>query len=148
MGARNRNAAFQAHQLGEHFSAAYDRDTLGARRHQFRIVAFDRGRYHQHVGAGDVLAPVPDADGYAFFAQTIDIGAFRGVRALHRVAEIAEHLGDAAHADAADPDEVDGSDLAGQSHFGSGLLVLVYPELGRASTSCFAAGYERRGWPG
>ena len=58
----------------------------------------------------------PTADLDALVAQPRDIGALGGVRALHGVAEIAQDLGDAAHADAADPDEVDGSDLARQSH--------------------------------
>src|SRR3989442_82490 len=44
------------------------------------------------------------------------MGALGSIRALHGVAEIAEYLGDAAHADAADPDEVNRSDLARQSH--------------------------------
>jgi hypothetical protein len=87
-----------------------------ARGHQLRIVALDRRRHHQHVGAGDVFGFVADADADALVAQAGDVGAFGGVRALHRIAEIAQHLGDAAHADAADPDEVDGSDLARQSH--------------------------------
>ena len=38
------------------------------------------------------------------------------VRALHAVAEIDQHLGDAAHADAADADEMDRSDVARHLH--------------------------------
>src|ERR1700722_16964628 len=49
-------------------------------------------------------------------SETADIGALGGVRTLHDVTEITKHLGDAAHADAADPDKVDRSDLARQSH--------------------------------
>ena len=60
------------------------------------------------------LWPIDDRD--ALVAQALDVGAFGRVGALHRVAEIAQHLGDAAHADAADADEVDGADLARQSH--------------------------------
>ena len=116
MGAGDGDAAFQPHQLGQHFGAAHHRDALGARRHQFGIVALDRGRHHQHIGAIDVLGLVADADRDALVAQPADIGALGGVGALHGVAEIAQDLGDAAHADAADPDEVDGSDLARQSH--------------------------------
>jgi hypothetical protein len=100
----------------EHLGAPHDRQALGARRHQFGIVALDRGRHHQHVGAGDVLGLVADVDLDALLAQPVDVGALRGVGTLHGVAEIAQHLGDAAHADAADPDEVNGSDLARQSH--------------------------------
>jgi hypothetical protein len=62
---------------------------------------------------------VADRNPDAFLAQPRDIAAFGRVRALHGVTEIAQDLGDAAHADAADPDEVDGSDLARQSHAAS-----------------------------
>ena len=38
------------------------------------------------------------------------------VRALHLVAQRRHHLGDAAHANAADADEVDGTDVAREFH--------------------------------
>src|SRR4029078_2833717 len=84
--------------------------------HQLGIVALDRGRDHDHVGAVDILGLVADRNCDALVTQPRDIAALRGVRALHGITEIAQHLGDAAHADTADPDEVDGSDLARQSH--------------------------------
>ena len=89
VGAGDRDAAFQPHQFGQHFGAAHHRDALGARRHQFRIVALDRGRDHDHVGAVDVLGLVADRDLDALVAQPRDIAALGGVRALHGVAEIA-----------------------------------------------------------
>src|SRR5262249_50481288 len=58
-----------------------------------------------------------DAD--AVLAQPLAVVTVGGVRALHGVAEIAQDLGEAAHADTADPDEMDGSNLARQSHGGS-----------------------------
>ena len=69
VGARDRNAAFEPHQFGQHFGAAHHRNALGARRHQFRIVALDRGRDHDDVGAVDVLGLVADRDLDALFAQ-------------------------------------------------------------------------------
>ena len=116
VGAGDRNAALQPHQFGEHLGAADHGNALRARRHQFRIVALDRGRHHDHVGAVDILRLVADRNRDALLAQPRDIGAVGRIRALHGVTEIAQDLGDAAHADAADPDEVDGSDLARQSH--------------------------------
>ena len=65
MGAGDRDAAFQPHQFGQHFGAAHHRNALRARRHQFGIVALDRGRHHEHVGAVDVLGFVADGDGDA-----------------------------------------------------------------------------------
>ena len=60
VGAGDRDAALQPHQFGEHFGAAHHRNALRARRHQFGIVALDRGRDHKHVGAVDVLGLVAD----------------------------------------------------------------------------------------
>ena len=132
MGAGNRDAAFQPHQFGQHFGPAHHRNALGAGRHQFRIVALDRGRDHDHVGAVDILGLVADRDLDALLAQPRDIAALGGVRALHGVAEIDQHLGDAAHADAADPDEVNGSDLARQSHDASLFVIARLVQLRRA----------------
>ena len=54
--------------------------------------------------------PIDNRD--ALIAQALDVGALGDVRALHRIAEIDQHLGDAAHADAADADEMDRADVA------------------------------------
>ena len=117
VGAGDGDAAFQPHQLGQHLGAAHHRQALRAGGHEFRIVALDRRGDDDHLGAVDVLGLMADRDLDALVAQPVDVGAFGCVRALHRIAEIAQHLGDAAHADAADPDEVDGSDLARQFHY-------------------------------
>ena len=116
VGAGDGDAALQPHQLGQHLGAAHHRNAAFARRRQFRIVALDRGGDHDDLRAVDVLRLVADRDPRAVLAQTVEIVIVRGVRALHGIAEIEQHLGDAAHADPADPDEVDGSDLARQSH--------------------------------
>ena len=68
------------------------------------------------VRRAEVLGPVPDRDARALFAQALHVGGVGGIRALHRVAEVDQHLGDAAHADAADADKVDRSDIGGQFH--------------------------------
>ena len=106
----------QPHQFGQHLRAAHHRQPLGARRHQFRIVALDRGRHHHHIGAVDILCLVADRDLDALVAQPFHVGAFRHVGAGHRVVEIAQHLGDPAHADPPDPDEMDRADVARQFH--------------------------------
>ena len=57
-----------------------------------------------------MLGGMTDMDFDALVAQPLHIGAFRLVRALHLVAEIVEHLGNAAHADAADADKMHQAD--------------------------------------
>ena len=47
----------------------------------------------------------------ALVAQALDVGAVGRIRALNLIAEIVHDLGDAAHADAADADEMDGADV-------------------------------------
>ena len=71
----------------------------------------------------------------ALVAQPLDVGAVGRVRALHGVAEIDQHLGDAAHADAADADEVDRTDVARQFHRGSLPIVLTTRSASRSAAS-------------
>ena len=52
----------------------------------------------------------------ALVAQPLDVGALGLIGALHRIAEVDQHLGDAAHADAADADEMHRADVARQFH--------------------------------
>ena len=58
------------------------------------------------MGAGEIFGGVPDGDLDALVAQPFDVGAIGLIGALHGIAEIDQHLGDAAHADAADADEM------------------------------------------
>ena len=69
VGAGDGDAAFQPHQFREHLGAAHHRNALRARRHQFGIVALDRGGDDKHVGAGHVLGLVADRDLDALVAQ-------------------------------------------------------------------------------
>ena len=77
---------------------------------------------------------VADGDLDALVAQPLDVGAVGDVGAGDGVAEIGQHLGDAAHADAADADEMHRSDVARQFHV-----------VGSPSVSCVVN--ARRGWP-
>ena len=49
-------------------------------------------------------------------AQPLDVGAVGLVGAAHLVAEIDQHFGDAAHANPADADEMDGAEFVGKLH--------------------------------
>src|SRR6185312_15904184 len=66
--------------------------------------------------AVDVFRVVADRDPDALLAQPLDVGAVGNVRARHGVAEVRQHLGDAAHADAADADEMNRTEVARQFH--------------------------------
>ena len=57
-----------------------------------------------------------DGDLDTFVAQPFHIGTVGDVRAGDGVAEIGQHLGDTAHADAPDADEMHRSDVARQFH--------------------------------
>ena len=100
------DAALEAHQLGQHLRARHDRDALRARFHQFRVVRLDRAGHHdavgaEHVGRGVAALHVDAERGQATRDRVVGL-----VGTGHLVAQRAQHFGDAAHADAADADEV------------------------------------------
>ena len=109
---RDGDATLQPHQFGQHFGAAHHRQPLRACRQQFRIVGLDRGRHDQHPGVAEIAGGVADHDLDALLAQSLDVGAFGLVGTLHDIAEIDHHLGNAAHADAADTDKMHRTDVA------------------------------------
>ena len=55
MGAGDCDAMFQAHQFGEHFGAADDRQAVFARVLKFGIVALDRCRDDDHFRVAEIL---------------------------------------------------------------------------------------------
>ena len=82
-----------------------------ARRQHFRIVLLDRADETTTTWALPRLsARWPIATLMPSSTQPARVGAVGEVAALHLVAEIVQHLGDARHADAADADEMDQSD--------------------------------------
>src|SRR5213593_1884307 len=107
VGARDRDAVLETHQLGEHLRAGDRRDLLPARGLDLDVVARDRRRVDDHVRALDVGGLVTDEHLRAQLGEPLDGIAPLLVRAGHPVAEVQEDLGDTGHADAADPDEVD-----------------------------------------
>ena len=125
------DAALQPHQLGQHLGAAHHRQPLRARRREFRIVALDRRGDDDDLGAAEIVGIVADRDRDALVAQPLDVGAVGLVGALHRVAEIDQHLGDAAHADAADADEMDRSDVARQFHAACSDFAMAESDAGQ-----------------
>ena len=89
-----------------------------------------------------------DGDGNAHGAQALDIGAVGRVRALNLVAQIVHDLGDAAHADAADADEMDGADIernAGGD--GRGHHAASFDRQGANFSTISASLPRHRAWP-
>ena len=76
-----------------------------------------------------------DEQARAQAAQARDVGVLGNVAAVHLIAEVAQHLGDTAHADAADADEMNGSDGKRQASHGRASS----PVIGSRSTSASAA---------
>jgi hypothetical protein len=113
VGAGNGDAGFQPHQFGQHLGTAHDRNAPSRERRRVRDCPSDGGRDHHNLGHAEILRGMADGDGRAAILQPLDRIALGGVRALHLVAEVQQNLGDAGHADAADADEMDGTDVAG-----------------------------------
>ena len=107
MRAGDRDAVLHAHQLAEHLGARDHRNLARARGLDLGVVALDRARHDDDVGLAEVVGAVALLDRAADRREVArDLGVVH-VRARHAVAHVGEHLGDAAHAHAADADEVD-----------------------------------------
>ena len=119
MRAGDGHALLEPHQLGEHLGAADDRNAPRPRGRDLGIVALHRRRDDNHGSRAEIGLVMADEHRRALLAQALDIGVVAQVRTLDLMAEIEQHFGDARHADAADPDEMDGADLARQFHGGS-----------------------------
>ena len=103
----DRDAALEAHELGQHHRPRHDGNVRFARAHDFGIVRLHGRGHDDGVGGGDVLRGVPDRDADPHRAKPPHRRALRKVRSRDGVAEIAEDLRDSRHARAADADEVD-----------------------------------------
>ena len=133
--AGHRDSGFEAHQLSQHLGAADDGDAVLQRQIDFGIAALDRGGGDHHGGVPQILRLVADHHLDAALAQAFDDIAFGNVRTLHLVAQIVHHLGNARHTDAADADEMDGTDVD------SDALHASCPSASRARAS------PPRAWP-
>ena len=115
MRAGDSDRPFEAHQLAQHLGAAHHRQQARARRLDFGIVRLHRRGDH------DDFAHRRDSPRHGRSRPecraTAAGGHWRlgGVAALHHIAEIVQDLGDAAHADAADADEMDRADIESEA---------------------------------
>ncbi len=101
------DAVLHAHQLGQHVGARDDRQAARDRGAQLGVVRLHRARVDDDLRALDVALVVAGEDAPARGDQAVgDLGRPQ-VRARHLVAHGEQHLGEAAHPRAPDPDEVD-----------------------------------------
>ena len=105
---------FEAHQLAQHLGAAHDGKQALARGLDFRVVGFDRRGNNDDARIAQIFGAMADRDFHPEFLQPAHVRAVGNVAALHLVAEVMQNLGDAAHADAADADEMQRADIEGQ----------------------------------
>ncbi len=106
MGAGDGDAVAETHQLGEHLRPRHHRDVPIPGAHELRVVRIDGRRNDDHLAVLDVLGIVTDVDAHTEVLQTPGHGVGGEIRARHLKTERVQHLGDAAHAGAADADEV------------------------------------------
>jgi hypothetical protein len=126
VGAGHRDVGFQPHQLGQHLGPAHHRQAARAGGVQFGVARLDRGGDHDDLRPSRFSAFWPIEDRAPSRFQPLgDLRALQ-VGALHRVAVVQQHLGDARHADAADADEMDRARVAGQ--FGGGGVMGSFPQ--------------------
>ncbi|TXT39836.1 MAG: Uncharacterized protein FD135_1845 [Comamonadaceae bacterium] len=107
VGTGNRNAVFQAHQLGQHQSPRYHRNAVVPGRDDFRVVSLHGGRGDHRIGPLDVLCRMANAGANTQTGQALQGGAVSLIGAGNGVVQVEQNLGNARHADTTDADKVD-----------------------------------------
>ncbi len=108
MRAGNRQRALPHPKGGEHLGAVPDGDVAAFGFFELGVVLQDSGGNNHHIGvqAIEVFGLLADEDLNARFAQLLGITAFAQVGAGNFHALILGNMGNAAHADATDTDEM------------------------------------------
>ena len=100
------NAVLQAHQFGQHLRTLNDRDVHVVRFGDFGIFRGNRGTGDNDLSPRDVFSAMSFKDGCAEARQPLGHGGTFQIGAGNLVAKIEQHLGNAAHANAADTYEM------------------------------------------
>ena len=106
MHAGDGDAVLEAHQLGQHLGALNDGNLAGVGFNDLGVARADRGAGDNDRGAGYVAGLVAFIDGCAQLRQAVGDWTAAKIGAGDFHAEAEQNLGNAAHADAADTDEV------------------------------------------
>ncbi len=102
----DRDPVAEPHQLGQHLGPRDHRHVPPPRLQHLGVLRPDRRRHHHHVRVADERGVVTHRDRHAERFQPRRHVRAPGVRAADLVPEVGEQLGDPAHADAADADEM------------------------------------------
>ena len=108
--AGDRQRPFEPHQFAQHLGAPHHRQAPCPCRDDFGVVGLDRRGDHDDLGRPQICRVMADRDRDAEFDQAAHVGAIGEIAALNAISEIVQNLGDAAHADAADADEMQWAD--------------------------------------
>ena len=112
VGARNRDAVTEAHELSEHLGALHDRNALLLRLDVLGIGLPDGGGDHDDARAGDVLRLVPYRDFHPEAPEVLDGSVLGEIGSGYLISLVRKHLGYAAHSGAADADKMNSLDPA------------------------------------
>ncbi len=107
----NGDAVLQAHQLRQHLGARDDRDMESVGFGDLGILPDNRRTHHYDFRTSNIFRCVPFEDGGAQASQPLRDGGILQIRARNPVAKVDQHLGNAAHADAPDADEMNALDF-------------------------------------
>jgi hypothetical protein len=107
VGAGDGDAVLEPHQLAEHLGAADHGDAAAARLAHLGVLRRDRRGDHHQLDAFEVVGRVPLEDHGAQLLEPLGGLAEHLIGAAHLEVVLEQDLGDAAHAGAADADEVD-----------------------------------------
>ena len=93
MGACNRNALLEAHQLGQHQGAGHYRNMPSARLQHLGVGGLHGGGSHHCVGTSHMVGMVADESAYAQRVQALQRGAVAQVGAADAVAQVVQDFG-------------------------------------------------------
>ena len=103
------DAELDPHQLREQLAPGDHGQPAAPRFGEFGVVAGDRRAGHDRLRVSEVVRRVADADRGSEAGQPLRDGRLANIGTGHGVSEIKQDLGDPAHADPSDPDEVEPS---------------------------------------
>src|SRR5208283_2858 len=99
-------AVFKPAEFGKHFSTGNDRNVSLFCLYHLRVDRRDSRRYYHYMSMVYIFTGVSYIYLYPKVFQSVSCLGFPEIRACHLVAKIVQHLGNAAHTNAADADKM------------------------------------------